>query len=204
MTLSAVLLAGGESRRMGADKAQIIFEGEPLWQRQIRLLHQLKPREVFISGREEPAWRPREIESVLDETPSRGPMSGISAALSRTQSSHLLVLAVDMPSLLEKDLHRLVSFIEPGRGVVPVIDRRAEPLAAIYAKDSLVEFDAALSSDDTSLQSLVKRLAERAKVKLVELSRTEAERYQSLNTPKDLPDMPDLLGQVGPHDSWDV
>ena len=38
MTLSAVLLAGGESRRMGMDKATIIFRGAPLWERQLAIL----------------------------------------------------------------------------------------------------------------------------------------------------------------------
>jgi molybdopterin-guanine dinucleotide biosynthesis protein A len=38
MTLTAVLLAGGESRRMGRDKAAIVFRGQLLWQRQIELL----------------------------------------------------------------------------------------------------------------------------------------------------------------------
>ena len=38
MTLAAVLLAGGESRRMGCDKAALLLNGIPLWQRQIALL----------------------------------------------------------------------------------------------------------------------------------------------------------------------
>ena len=59
MTLSAVLLAGGESRRMGRDKATIVFRGQPLWQRQIALLRDLQPEKIFVSVRKNlPGCRP--------------------------------------------------------------------------------------------------------------------------------------------------
>ena len=58
MTLSAVLLTGGGSHRMGVEKATIIFQGAPLWQRQISLLRELQPQEIFISARSERLWRP--------------------------------------------------------------------------------------------------------------------------------------------------
>ena len=51
MKISAVLLAGGESRRMGKDKATLSFQGKPLWQIQLELLRQLMPQEIFVSAR---------------------------------------------------------------------------------------------------------------------------------------------------------
>src|SRR5207248_8649239 len=47
--ISAVLLAGGESRRMGKDKAMLPFGGKPLWQIQLELLGKLEPVEIFVS-----------------------------------------------------------------------------------------------------------------------------------------------------------
>src|SRR5256886_8660143 len=96
MTLTAVLLAGGESRRMGTEKATIVFNGEPLWQRQIKLLRHLGPENILVSARAERSWRPADTESVLDQPPSRGPTSGLTPALARTRTSHLIALAVDM------------------------------------------------------------------------------------------------------------
>jgi len=48
MNISAVLLAGGESRRMGRDKAAILFRGKALWQIQLDLLRILNPKDIMF------------------------------------------------------------------------------------------------------------------------------------------------------------
>jgi molybdopterin-guanine dinucleotide biosynthesis protein A len=50
MNFSAVILAGGQSRRIGRDKAWLPVDGQPLLLRPIDLVRQLEPLEVFISG----------------------------------------------------------------------------------------------------------------------------------------------------------
>ncbi len=171
---------------MGTEKALIMFEGEALWRRQIRLLRQLKPEQILLSVRVARPWLPPEMELLVDDAPSRGPMSGIGSALRQMETSHLLVLAVDMPFLSVEDLLVLMNRAGTGCGVVPVIGERAEPLAAIYPKEACAEFAAALSTNDTSLQPLVTRLAEIGKMRLAPLSQGDAERYRSVNRPKDL------------------
>ena len=186
MTWSAVLLAGGESRRMGTDKATMIFDGEPLWQGRVRLLRQLSLKHIFLSARTELAWRPPDLELILDEAPSRGAMSGIAAALERIDTSHLLVLAVDMPFVTLSDLLSLISLTKTGAGVVPVTSDRAEPLAAIYPKEASPEFATGLSRSDRSMQLLVRQLIAVGKVVPFPLAEADVERYRSVNTPEDL------------------
>src|SRR5213080_2823460 len=132
MNISAVLLAGGQSRRMGRDKATILVRGKPLWQIQLDLLHKLQLAEIFVSARTDPAWRPLDLTFVPDEPPSRGPLSGLTATLARIRTNYLLVLAIDMPWMNEGHLRFLCNQIQPGCGVVPMIGDLAEPLAAIY------------------------------------------------------------------------
>ena len=146
MTFSAVLLVGGESRRMGADKAGLLFYGKPLWQVQLETLQKLRPREIFVSARIDPPWRGHDVLFVEDVPPSHGPLSGLAASLNRMNSDHLLALAIDMPWMSNKYLEFLVAQIQPGRGVLAKIDDRAEPLAAIYPREAAIETGKALAA----------------------------------------------------------
>src|SRR5436309_15087579 len=125
LDISAVLLAGGESRRMGGDKATILFGGKPLWKIQLELLRKLEPAEIFVSARTDPAWRPDDVQFVADDSPSRGPLSGLAASLNLMRGTHLLALAIDMPFMSESYLRSLRLGIEHGRGVLPKIENRA-------------------------------------------------------------------------------
>jgi molybdopterin-guanine dinucleotide biosynthesis protein A len=188
MTISAVLLAGGQSRRMGRDKATMLVVGKPLWQIQLDLLRKLEPAKIFISARSDPAWRPNEFEFVADDPPSRGPLSGLAATLARTQSSHLLALAIDMPFMKEAHLRSLCTHAKPGRGVLPMIDNRAEPLSAIYPPEVRYDFVAALSGSDFSLQGLTARLVEAEKLTVVNVPTPQHKFYRNLNEPIELAD----------------
>ena len=158
ITFTAVLLAGGASRRMGTDKAMLMIEGESLWARQLRVLREARPEGVVVSARGRPGWCPAEMEVKLDGELSRGPLSGVAAALGGMRTSHLLVLAVDLPRMTGEHLRKICERARPGEGVVPVRDERFEPLCAVYPKEA-AEFAAdAVKGDDVSLRAFVRRL----------------------------------------------
>ena len=186
LTFSAVLLAGGESRRMGRDKAAVVFRDEPLWRRQLRILRDLGPEKVFVSARTESSWLPNDTELLLDEPPSRGPLSGLAKALSQMKTSHLVVLAVDMPFLTREQLQSLCGEASEGCGIVPLVRERAEPLAAIYPREAAPDFISALAGSDFSLQPLVRKLAAAEKVRLFPVPPEEERFYRSINSPADL------------------
>jgi len=186
MTISAVLLAGGESRRMRRDKAVLQFRGRPLWQLQLELLRKIEPQEIFVSARTDPPWRPVDVEFVRDAPPSRGPLSGITAALTQTKSDHLLVLAIDTPFMTLEYLRQLLDNLKVGYGIVPMIDNCAEPLAAVYPRNAAVDFGQALSGKNFSLQPLVASLIAANKVWPVPVSNEEKPLFRNLNEPDDL------------------
>ena len=185
MNISAVLFAGGESRRMGQDKATLVFHGKSLWEIQLDLLRKLKPREIFLSARSDPVWRPADVHFVPDQAPSRGPLGGLAATLSRIRTDYLLALAIDMPLMTEDFLRSLCEVIKPSCGVIPMIGDRAEPLAAIYPKDADGDVIAALFGPDFSLQSLAKKLIAAGKLRLVSVSKNEENHFRNLNQPGD-------------------
>lgn len=186
LNISAVLLAGGESRRMGQDKATVIFQGKPLWQIQLERLRKLNPKEILISARSDLSWRPADVELIQDTPPSRGPLSGLAAALASMETDHLLALAIDLPFMTTEHLRHLCSFTTNGSGVVPLIDGNAEPLAAIYPKEARAVFREALQSDSFSLQPIVKKLVARNMLLEIPISGPAREFYRNINAPQDL------------------
>jgi len=187
MKISAVLLAGGESRRMGQDKSTLVFRGKPLWQTQLQLLRELQPSEIFLSARLDPVWRPMDVQFIPDQPPSRGPLSGLAATLLRIRTDHLLALAIDMPLMSADFLRSLHHGIKPCCGVMPMVRDRAEPLAAIYPKAAASDLIAALSSGvDLSLQSVAKKLIAQRKLRAVSVSQNEEICFRNFNEPHDL------------------
>ena len=189
VVFSAVLLAGGESRRMGTDKATFLFRGKPLWQIQFETVRKLRPAEIFLSARTDPSWRPNDVQFVADIPPSRGPLSGVAASLTKIHTAHLLALAIDIPFMTENYLHSMCDAIEPGRGVIAKIDKRAEPLAAVYPREAEIDFRTALAGADFSLQNVVRRLVMSGK--LLEISVTEQEKpfFRNVNYMSDVEPM---------------
>lgn len=185
-TLAAVLFAGGESRRMGTDKATLVINGEPLWSRQLRLLRELKPQQVFISARRRPAWCPPEIEVVPDASPSRGPLSGLAAVLAAITTTHALVLALDLPLMEAGFLSDLWSKCGPGRGAVPAYDEFVEPLCAIYPATAAGLTGAALAGNDFSLHGVVDNLCARGLLQAVPVAAADRSCFLNLNTPAEL------------------
>jgi molybdopterin-guanine dinucleotide biosynthesis protein A len=102
------------------------------------------------------------------------------------RTTHLLVLAVDMPFMIGGELSSLWERATIGWGVVPTIAERAEPLAAIYPPEAATDFHAALSDSVFSLQPLVRKLAATGKITLWPVAKESAHLYRSVNEPCDL------------------
>jgi molybdenum cofactor guanylyltransferase len=186
MSLTAVLFAGGESRRMGTDKATLMIHGELLWKRQLDLLRLLQPNTMLLSARFRPAWCPPEVEVVPDEPPSQGPLSGLVAALARSRTTHLLTLAIDLPEMTAEHLQRLWQLALPDISVIPQRERRYEPLAAIYAGNTQSTATQLLASGRLSLQSLAEELVQTKAARVYRVSESECLLYRNVNSPADL------------------
>ena len=131
-------------------------------------------------------WRPADLRLVPDVLPSRGPLSGLAAALVAAETDHLLTLAVDMPFITAEHLHALCDRATIGTGVIPMIDGKAEPLCAIYPKAGEGLFQEALRGEDFSLQPIVRRLIDLNLLRVMPVSGSSREFYRSINEPRDL------------------
>src|SRR5438045_9734751 len=101
------------------------------------------------------------------------------------EATHLGARAVDMSFMTIAQVWRLCGLAAPRCGVVPVIGECAEPLAAIYPRESEPDFAAALAGRDFSLQGLVRKLAAANRIQIVSVPETDEHLYRSVNQPND-------------------
>ena len=190
--VAAVLLAGGQSRRMGRDKALLpVADGRLLWQRQLDVLRELRPAELFISGPAREGF-PLDTPLLADDAPGLGPLAGIAAGLAAARSPLLVVLAVDLPRMTAEYLRCLLGqclATSPLGGVVPQAhDSSFEPLTAIYPHTALALANEHLRSADRSMQSFVRSLCEDRQMRTRAITASEAHLFANWNHPENAGD----------------
>jgi len=191
-TFSGVLLAAGRSVRMGRDKALLDCGGEPLWRRQWRLLEQAGAGEIFLSARPEQDWVPSAVPTLADAVAGAGPLAGITAALARCRTTHLMVLAVDLPHMPPAWFRRLALDCAPGRGAVGRHGKFFEPLAAIYPCELRAAAETALGRGDYAMQAFI--TAAGAQLRMHEIGAKEAPWFANWNEPETVRGRPPPAG----------
>ncbi|MEQ1860001.1 MAG: molybdenum cofactor guanylyltransferase [Chthoniobacteraceae bacterium] len=188
---SAVLMAGGRSERMGADKAALVLDGKPLWKRQLAKLRATGAEEVFISGHKDGPFSGAGVPIVEDLTPGAGPLAGLQAALTHARNQWLLVLAVDLPDVPADFLSSLVGeSMDTYVGLVPAHREWLQPLAAVYSRDCLPLVGECLADENLSLRRFFRLASQQGFAGTRQISAAELELFRNLNSPADLEQPP--------------
>jgi molybdopterin-guanine dinucleotide biosynthesis protein A len=154
---TGVVLAGGQSRRMGRDKALLELSGETLLARAVRLLSAVTT-ELLVVGRRDLDDAPPGVRIVPDEQPGLGPLGGIATALRTMRTQRALVVACDMPLLQPVLLRHLLSLASHADVVVPRSAQGPEPLHAVYSAGCLPAVDACLRDGERAVSVLLARV----------------------------------------------
>ena len=179
-----LVLAGGESRRMGRDKAEIRIDGRTQLERTAALLARHTDR-VSVSRRRANDPAPDGYAVIADEPVGRGPIAGIAAALRARPDADWLVAACDLPRLDDATLTALIEFAErhaeaPAVAMRSERDGLPEPLCAIWRAAMLPDIDAAVADE----RYCPRKMLIRAEVPLLEAVSPGA--LANMNTPTDL------------------
>lgn len=186
MNFSAVILAGGKSSRMGRDKAFLEFEGRTLLQRQIILAREIGTQQIFIAGRPEANYAGFSCVVLSDKFQNAGPLAGIERALDSVSTSHLLVLAVDLPGLHLHFLRRLISACGENFGAIPRVGSQIEPLAAIYPTTAKPLAEKLLRERNYRVTSFAEQCVESNLAHFVSCNENERELFANWNSPEDV------------------
>ena len=143
---------------MGADKALLRYEGEPLVERVARRLAVIAPEVVLASG-----TRPLGIGFVEleDAAPDVGPLGGIVAAARRYERNALAVAAVDMPFANPRLFELCLDAWDGEDAVVPHSARGPEPLHSVYFPSARPVLESSLAEGKLSLMDVLGELSVR-------------------------------------------
>ena len=149
--VSGVVLAGGYSRRMGTDKAELKLGDLTLLEIQVRKLREIGIGDIMVSGYDKPVEGPRPVGDIY---PHRGPMSGIHACLKAAKNPACLVVSVDVPLFPKEWLEKLVQEHE-GPSTVLSHGDQIEPLLAVYDTDLARLAEELILSGERSVRKLM-------------------------------------------------
>lgn len=147
LPISAVLLCGGASKRMGRDKALMTWEGETLLDRALEVLRAIA-RDVMIAPGSLARYQDRGLPEVLDGEPGQGPSAGILAGLAKARYERVLFAAVDLPELGRCPLKDLVALARTEDADIATLDdgRQRPPLVLCIHRRVLSGFEQAYAA----------------------------------------------------------
>jgi molybdopterin-guanine dinucleotide biosynthesis protein A len=144
-SVTAVILAGGKSTRMGQNKALLSFDGKPLIEHIRELLTKIFSK-VVVSTASKDSYPQLELPEVVDQYPETGPLGGITTVL-ESGISPIFCVACDMPFLSQKLIEYQCSITACCDAVVPVWDNRPQVLHGLYSKNLLPAFHHGLKEE---------------------------------------------------------
>lgn len=133
---SAIVLAGGQSRRMGADKSMLSVAGRPMIEHICRQLRGTFTQ-VLISANDPEKFSFLGLPVVPDRIPDQGPLMAVASALKASDSELNLVVSCDIPEVKLSLVRRMLAEADGADVVVPVTDDgKEQPLFAVYRRSA--------------------------------------------------------------------
>ena len=184
--VSAVILAGGKSARMGRDKSELVLCGKTLLELMSDKLKEIGIKDIMLSGAKKELPGTRIVPDIYE---GKGPAAGIHACLLEAEKPACLVVSVDVPLVSNETLREL---IEAHEGSVTALfhDGEIEPLIAVYDCGLAKDLEEVILSD----KAAVKKVLDRADVKKVEYAGEDI-LLTNCNTPGDFDRIREYTGK---------
>ncbi|MFA4842801.1 MAG: molybdenum cofactor guanylyltransferase [Candidatus Omnitrophota bacterium] len=156
--MTAIILAGGKSSRMGRDKAFIDIGGIPLIKRQIVELKKIFNKIIIVTNTPE-KYKFRGLKVIRDILPGLGPLGGIYSGLMGSGAFYNFVVACDIPILSIRLIKYMLSQRYGFDAVVPKLSKGYETLFAVYSKNCLRSIYQALKSNNLRVRQIFEEIS---------------------------------------------
>jgi molybdenum cofactor guanylyltransferase len=145
MSVSAAIMAGGKSTRMGQDKAWIELDGEPLIARVASVLAEVADEVIVVAN--DARYESLGLRVVRDRYPTGGALGGIATGVGAATHDTVLVAACDMPFLSADVWRLLLGHAGEADVVIPRIGGEYETLHALYTKTCVPQMARAIAEN---------------------------------------------------------
>lgn len=168
-----VILTGGQSRRMGRDKALLDWDGQPMSLALAKKYESLGP--VAFSVDREGRFPHGTYRELVDKYPGQGPLNGLVSAFLDTDEELILLTATDMPeATVEAAMH-----LQEKLGEQDACIYRGEPLFGLYRRRCLAAARRCLEEGKRSFKDLF------AEIDVLRLEPPAGDLFRNLNTPEE-------------------
>ena len=152
--MDAIVLAGGQSTRMGVPKAQLPFGNGTLIESVIATLRPVF-RTVYVAGRERDRLAGLDATLLIDDREDRGPLVGLARGLSASDAPWCFAVGCDMPFLSPQVIRRMASFLDDCDVLAARVEGHIQSLHAFYYTGCLPRALGLLDKGNTSLKALL-------------------------------------------------
>jgi molybdopterin-guanine dinucleotide biosynthesis protein A len=155
--MNGIVLAGGENRRMGADKAFLKIAGRPMIEHVFRAIGSVVSRIIVVTNTPD-VYAQYNVEVTTDAINRRGSLIGIYSGLLKSRDEHNFVVACDMP-FMNRDLLSFMACLAGSADViVPKVEGFVEPLHAVYRRSLLPVIEDHIERDQRRIKGIFEDL----------------------------------------------
>ncbi len=151
--ITAAILSGGKSSRMGYDKSLAILNGIPIIEHVINSLKNIF-NNIVISGEKPYSNYPL----IKDIYKNRDSIGGIYSVLKSIDTEYAFITACDMPFIEENAIKLLLNNIDNNHLIIPKIKGKFQPLFAIYSKSCILPIEELMSTNKLKISHLINKV----------------------------------------------
>ena len=177
---TAIILAGGQSSRMGQDKGLMELSGRPMIQHIIETVSQLTSQIIIIANNSE--YQQFGLPVYEDLTKEKGPLAGIVTGLSKSKTDLNWIISCDTPYVSVDLLSELMFNLKVADVVVPSKNDKIHPLIGTYHKSTLPIFQRELELDHLKVITEIDQLH----VQIIDVNRFDVLNFKNLNSKEDI------------------
>lgn len=180
MKMSAIILAGGKSSRMGQDKGLMPLNGEPMVQKIINTAKEITDTILIISNNKE--YEQFGYPVFEDEIKDQGPMAGIYTGLLHSSTPKNLILSCDVPFVQVELLKELINKSDDFDITIPRKDDKTHQLIGVINKSCLASFKNNIDNNQLKLKIAYEAL----NLNVIDANQFDKKMFTNINSKDDI------------------